>query len=274
VYALDGSQVRIIKASEHGLGLYYRPKEGRDQECDVPLWIKEGWQWILDGAHGLPSREPDWFKLPVMRRVAITTPQVMTALRRLDRDKARPYNFAMSPVIVNLSDSPVTLLDTFEKNAARWPVMPYINIHDGTTHTLNPPTLMALIQTFETVFSQYVKHPEYKSLALDGKPCKADSHGLLRRYPVTASEFHLIGKETERGWEQAEDISTLLPSLRRYERNAGTVNEPLREHLQKMSLKALQRETGLSRHTILRARRGERVHPRSLQRLRITALGF
>ena len=29
------------------------------------------------------------------------------------------------------------------------------------------------------------------------------------------------------------------------------------------------KETGLSRHTILRARRGERVYPRSLHRLRI-----
>ena len=45
---------------------------------------------------------------------------------------------------------------------------------------------------------QYIQHPEYKCLAPDGRPCKADSHGLLKRYPVTASEFHLIGKETER----------------------------------------------------------------------------
>ena len=85
------------------------------------------------------------------------------------------------------------------------------------------------------------------------------------------SEFHLIGKETERGWEQAEDISTLLPSLKRYERNSGIANESLRQHLLTMSLSGLQRETGLSRHTILRARRGERVRPRSLQRLRIAA---
>ena len=80
----------------------------------------------------------------------------------------------------------------------------------------------------ETVFTQYVRHPEYKSLAPDGNPCKADSHGLLRRYPVTASGFHLIGKETERGWEQTEVISTLLPSLKRYGRNIGTMNESLR----------------------------------------------
>jgi hypothetical protein len=271
VYLLDGSQAKIIKASEHGLGLYYRPKEGRDAECDVPVWIKEGWQWILHRALGLPSQEPDWFRLPVMRRVAITTPSVMAALRRLNRDQARPYNFALSPVLVNLADTPITLLGPFEKNSARWRTMPYINIYDGTSHTLQPSTLLALPQTFDMVFAQYVRHPEYKSLAPDGNPCKADTRGLLKRYPVTASEFHLIGKETERGWEQAEDISTLLPSLVRYQQNAGTAKHALRERLQQISLNTLEKETGLSRHIILRARRGERVHPRSLQRLQIAA---
>jgi hypothetical protein len=269
VYSFDGSQVRIIKASEHGLGLYYPPKEGRDPECDAPLWIKEGWQRILDRAHGLPSSKPDWFDLPVMRRIAITTPHVMTALRRLDRDKARPYNFALSPVIIDLAGSPITLLGPFEKNPARWMEMPYINIHDGVAHTLKPPTLLAMPQTFETIFSQYIKHPEYKSLAPSGGPCEADSHGLLGRYPVTANpEFHLIGKETERGWEQAEDISSLLPSLKHYKQNTGTASQLLQEQLQKVSLNTLQKETGLSRNTILRARRGERVHARSLQLLR------
>lgn len=268
VYAFDGSQVRIIKASEHGLGLYYRSKEGRDAECDAPLWIKESWQRILDLAHGLPSCRPDWFDLPVMRRIAITTPHVMTALRKLDRDKARPYNFALSPVIIDLSGAAITLLGPFEKEPARWMEMPYINIHDGTTHTLEPPTLLAMPQTFQTIFSQYIKHPEYKSLAPDGGLCEGDTHGLLGRYPVTANpEFHLIGKETERGWEQAEDISTLLPSLKQYERNAGTTSELLRERLRKMSLSILQKETGLSRNTIVRARRGKRVHARSMRLL-------
>jgi len=141
--------------------------------------------------------------------------------------------------------------------------------HDGITLTLKPPTIPAIAQTFETVFSQYVRHPEYKSVAPEGNPCKANTHGLLRRYPVTASEFHLIGKETERGWEQAEDISTLSASLKRYERNIGTMHESLRERLQKMSPDARQRDTGLSRHTILRAREGKGVHPRSLKLFRI-----
>jgi hypothetical protein len=269
LYTYDDSKVKLIKASEHGLGLYYRPKEGRDSDCEVALWIKEGWQWIVNRALGLPCRESDWFRLPVMRRVAISTPNVMKALRKLDRDKSRPYNFALSPVLLNLSTLPITLLGPFEKDPARWEKMLYINIHDGTTHTLNPPSALVLVQTFGMVFSQYVRHPEYKGLAPDDRPCKGDSHGLLKRYPVTATAFQLIGKETERGWEQAEDISTLLPSLKHYDQNTGTANQFLRERLQRVSLNTLQQETGLSRHTILRTRRAERVHPRSLRLLRM-----
>ena len=269
LYTLEGSGIKLVKASEHGLGLYYRPKEGRDEDCDVPLWIKEGWEWVLNRALGLPAAKPNWFDVPVMRRIAITTPQVMAALRRLDRDQARPYNFAMSPVLTNLSESPITLLGRFEKNSAQWKTMQYVNIHDGTTHTLEPPSLLALPQTFEMVFSQYLHHPEYKSLAPDGAMCKAESRGLLKRYPVMASGFHLIGKETERGWEQAEDISTLLPSLVRYAQVAGTTTQILQQYLQGRSLDTLEKETGLSRHTILRSRRGEAVRLRSFQRLKI-----
>jgi hypothetical protein len=267
LYTYDGSKVKLIKASEHGLGPYYRPKEGRDPDCEAALWIKEGWQWIVDRALGLPCRNPDWFHLPVMRRIAISTPNVMTALRKLDRDKSRPYNFALSPVLVNLSTQPITLLGPFEKDPARWERMPYINIHDGTTHTLNPPSALVLVQTFDTVFSQYLRHPEYKSLPPDDMPCKTDSKGLLKRYPVTATSFHLIGKETERGWEQNDDISTLMPLLMRYGLNSGIADEQLGKRLLRIPLAFLEGETGLSRHTILRARRGQPVHTRSMRLL-------
>jgi hypothetical protein len=135
----EGSRVRLIKASEHGLGLYYRPIEGRDVECGVPLWIKQGWKWVLNRALGRPCVKPEWFDLPVMRRIAISTPNVIAALRRLSRDQARPYNFAMSPVLVNLTGSPITLLGPFEKDASRWPTMRYVNIHDGTEYSLDRP---------------------------------------------------------------------------------------------------------------------------------------
>ena len=269
LYTRDDSGFRLIKVSEHGLGLYYRPKEGRDTECEVPLWTKEGWEWMLNRALGLPCQEPEWFYLPVMRRIAISTPNVMAALRHLRRDQARPYNFALSPVLVNITGSQVTLLAPFEKDSSRWITMPHINIHDGTTHTLENPSLPVLVQTFEMVFHQYHRHPESKSFASDGTPCKADSAGLLQRYPVTATGFHLIGKETERGWEQNDDISTLMPSLVRYGLESGIVDERLRKRLLEIPLAFLEFETGLSRHTIVRARRGQPVHPRSLQLLKM-----
>jgi hypothetical protein len=264
LFTREGEKVRIIKASEHGLGLYYRPKEGRDPECEVPVWIKEGWQWILSQALGFRCKKPDWFHLPVMRRIAISTPNVMAALRTVDRDQARPYNFALSPVLVNLSGLPVTLLGAFEKDPFKWSKMSYVNIHDGGTLTLDPPTLPILVQTFEMVFAQYVQHPESKSLAPDGAPCQSYSQGLLKRRSIKAIGFHLIGKETERGWEQAEDVSILLPSLIHYS-NAGTdAGAVLQSILQRTSLDALQKRTGLSRHTIMRARNGTKIQAKSM----------
>jgi hypothetical protein len=202
-----------------------------------------------------------------MRRIAISTPNVMAALRRLNRDQARPYNFAMSPVLVNLTGSPVTLLGPFEKDSSRWPTMRYVNIHDGTEHSLDRPGALLLVQTFEMVFSQYHLHPEYKSLAPDGAPCRSETAGLLGRYPVTASGFHLIGKETERGWEQSEDVSTLLPSLVHYYKSDMIIGPDLQHKLCRIPIDTLQARTGLSRHTVLRARKGQRVHPRSLDLL-------
>jgi len=129
LYTQEKPGMHLIKVSEHGLGLCYRPKEGRDPECEVATWIKEGWQWMLNEALGFRSHKPKWFGLPVMRRIAISTPNVMAALRRLRRDQARPYNFALSPVLVNLSNVPLTLLAPFEKDSSQWMKLPHVNIH-------------------------------------------------------------------------------------------------------------------------------------------------
>jgi len=222
---------------------------------------------LVRKALGLPFHEPEWFGLPVMRRVAITTPNVMTALRKLNRDQARPYNFALSPVLTNLSNEPLLLLGPFVKALQRWQTMPYVNIYDGKINTLNPPTLLAVPHTFDLMFAQYWKHPEFKSLAPDGTLCKGVTRGLLKRCPITASGIKLIGKETERGWEQDDDVSTLLPSLVRYDKSNLTDKDRLREKLQRTSIDKLQAQTGLSRNTILRARRGQKTRVQSAKLL-------
>jgi hypothetical protein len=139
------------------------------------------------------------------------------------------------------------------------------NLHLSGKYTkLNPPSLLAIAQTFEMVFSQYIRYGESKSLVPDGTVCKADTHGLLKRYLVKASGFHLIGKETERGWNQAEDISTLLPLLVDY---PDTAAEAVRPILKNTSLSNLEKRTSLSRHAILRGRRGQKAYARSLHAL-------
>jgi hypothetical protein len=117
-------------------------------------------------------------------------------------------------------------------------------------------------------FGQYSKHPEHKSLAPDGTPCVSDTAGLLNRYPVIATTFHLLGKETERGWEHSEDITTLMPTLKHYGESHNSADVGLQTHLKQIPLAILQDHTGLSRHTIVRARRGQPIHNKSLRLLK------
>ena len=56
----------------------------------------------------------------------------MKALRKLNYDQARPYNFVLSPVLANLTDEPLLLLGPFVKDSRRWGTMPYVNIYAAT----------------------------------------------------------------------------------------------------------------------------------------------
>ncbi|HTS07861.1 MAG TPA: hypothetical protein VMP68_19970 [Candidatus Eisenbacteria bacterium] len=60
----------------------------------------------------------------------------------------------------------------------------------------------------------------------------------------------------------------ITENLRRAGVDTGIADEQLRKRLLEIPLAFLEFETGLSRHTIVRARRGEPVHGRSLQLLK------
>ena len=53
---------------------------------------------------------------------------------------------------------------------------------------------------------EYQEHPETKSLAPDGTPCEAYTSGLLQRAHVIAGEFRYVGKETDRKWDEGDDL--------------------------------------------------------------------
>ena len=70
----------------------------------------------------------------------------------------------------------------------------------------NPPYNVVFPSQFARLLLQYQQHPEAKSLAPDGTPCGPDTRGLLKRAHVTGGEFRYVGKETDRKWEEGDEI--------------------------------------------------------------------
>lgn len=226
----DGD-IHVVKASAHGLGFLCPPKRG-NADADTPIWVVEAWEWILRDAFRLPNSEPSWFALPAMMRFTITTPEVLRVLqsRQKDlpyRDRAKPSNFILSPVIDPLGGHPAgvdphafTLIAPFTSDPSRWHGLTYTNLYDGASYQLGKPgsrlPFQAEARTYGDIVREYRKHSEAKSLAPDGTACVSRTAGLLRRTPVTASGSNFIGKETNRRWEREDDISLLETNVIEY----------------------------------------------------------
>lgn len=287
----DGG-IKIEKASAHGLGFLYPPKLGYDDRADAPIWAIEGWNWILHGALDLPQKSPSWFNLPAMMRFTITTPEVLKVMQARQaslpyRDRVKPFNFIQSPIIDPLGGHPVgadpshfTLIAPFSSDQSRWPGRSYVNVHDGKLYRLARPgrRLPSEVepQTYGDVVSRYRLHPEAKSLAPDGSSCIIDTCGLLRRTPVTADpHFHLIGKETDRRWEQGEDISMLDSKVVEYRPNETArlvMDSDLQREARRVSIRVLAKSARVSDKTVKAARKGDRLRKSTVEKLR-KALG-
>jgi DNA-binding Xre family transcriptional regulator len=125
-------------------------------------------------------------------------------------------------------------------------------------------------KTYGDVVSQYRWHPEAKSLASDGGSCKSDTSGLLQRTPVTADGFRYIGKETDRHWEQGEDISMLDPTTLEYHPNetAKLVTVPVLQHRAcQVSIRSLAKSAGVSDKTVKAIRKGKRMRRSTIARI-------
>jgi hypothetical protein len=71
--------------------------------------------------------------------------------------------------------------------------------------------------------ASYQNHPEAKSLGPDGKPCEFDTRGLLQRAHIVAGEHIKIVKESERHWNQGEDVSLLECKAIQYKRRGNAI---------------------------------------------------
>ena len=113
--------------------------------------------------------------------------------------------------------------------------------------------MLALAQTFEMVFAQYIRHPESKSLAPDGAVCQAETTGLLKRAHVVAGDIRYVGKETDRKWEKGEDMSVLEFAATEYRRTGKVLaNEEVKSQIKQIGINKCAHESGFDRKNFIR----------------------
>ncbi|HWO38826.1 MAG TPA: hypothetical protein VNO32_59380 [Candidatus Acidoferrum sp.] len=96
---------------------------------------------------------------------------------------------------------------------------------------------------------------EAKSLSPDGTPCTADTRGLLKRAHVSAGELRYIGKETDRKWEEGEEISVLEFAATEYGRKSKVVaNEDVKAKISSIGINKCARDSGFDRKNFIRKR--------------------
>jgi hypothetical protein len=220
LYTKTTNDIEIVEPKAHGLGYFYPPTDSPEGwEHDIPKWIFEAWDWIMRGVLGLERTKPAWFDLPVMMKLTLSTPH--HALKNLAKGSlTRPYNFMMLPQITrfglpkNIDPNKFTLITPFSSERDEWMNSKCVNIHDAESPiyklTDEYDGRRALAKNFFMLLDTYQNHPEAKSLGPDGKPCDFKTRGLLQRAHVIAEWPPVyIGKESDRHWEEGEDLSLL-----------------------------------------------------------------
>lgn len=275
LYTQNGPDISIVKASGHGLGYLYPPKDGSSDD-DTPTWIWEAWDWLLRKELGFTSKEPEWLDYPSLMRMTLTSPNVLRGHRP---EWLAPFNFFFFPIVSELGGYPAEcdrsnfrFIVPFTKDRTKWGNLVGINLHDGQSYAMEmiPRVKQDKVvpESLRIMLRLYLRRPESKSLAPDGSPCAAATEGLLKRTSIVAGEIVPVGKETDRRWEDGEDIEMLDSKVREYRASGGmaVADQVLREKIGKR-IRPLMRATKLSQHTIEAIRDGKPVRRRTLERL-------
>jgi len=130
-----------------------------------------------------------------------------------------------------------------------------INIHDPQSQiyelTDEYDGRRAVPKNFFMLLESYQNHPEAKSLGPDGKPCEFDTCGLLQRANIIANwPLIYIGKESDKHWEEGEDLSLLEFKTVEYKRrgNAVATDEQLAQIATVPKREFMRR--GINQHTL------------------------
>jgi hypothetical protein len=274
----------IRKASEHGLGHLLDPRDA--DEADGRMWIESVWTKLIDEAIGLPSPTLPIEHLPAVSRIAVSSAALLRPFDRYNQGQpgpdasVRPFNFLLSANLAPLGYPPDVdptrfhLIARYERDPSKWLRMRWINRYDhsGRTYTITTGSTgggLVRVRSIGEVIDDYRTHTEAKSLGPDGLPCSRSTIGLLRRRPVSASDFVYIGKEAN---ELDAVEEGLIHELGEVMTEYGPVDDPwLTTYLrliQSVPTGRLAELTGLDRKTVQRTKAGvTRPHPNNELRL-------
>jgi hypothetical protein len=88
---------------------------------------------------------------------------------------------------------------------------------------------------------------------IDGAPCQSETRGLLKRVHTVAGEIRYFGKETDRKWEEGEDISVLDFAANEFGRRGKVVaTEEVKAAIQEIGINKCARESGFDRKNFIR----------------------
>jgi hypothetical protein len=277
LYTKTQNDIQIVEPKAHGLGYFYPPKDSpKGWDHETPQWIFEAWDWIVRGALGLKRTKPAWFDLPVMMKLTLTTPH--HALKNLAKGPlTRPNNFMMIPQICqfgcpqDVDPNKFTLITPFSSQRDDWMNVKCVNIHDSQSPvyelTNEYDGRRALTKNFFMLLDSYQNHPEAKSLGRDGKPCEFDTRGLLQRAHIVANWPPIyIGKESDRHWEEGEDLSLLEFNTIQYRRKGNAIaDEEQLARIAEVPRREFMRR-GVNQHTLEKICRREPVRAIKLEK--------
>jgi hypothetical protein len=224
----DGGMV-VRKASVHGLGLSRSPLRRNpdwDPEKEWPEWVEVVWQRIIAEAEDRdPGPEPDWFGLPAVSQLPVSSPLVLSPFRELNEDKpysaqVKPFGFLLAghvdplaPLPEGLAPGDVIPVAPFTSKPGDLLSLEWRNRRDGsvlkvTTRPRGQPGHVRL-KTHGDLVTDYRLHPETKSGDPRGGLGRRGSVGLLPRLRVVARGVPVhIGKESNHLDEVEDGIIT------------------------------------------------------------------
>jgi hypothetical protein len=207
-----------------------------------------------------------------MRKVRISTPNIMRAMQKRDPKAARAYNFCLSPVLYrmkNLSE-PLALIGEFSKDPQKWMDNEYVDMKSGDKFRFGDTYHGELVRpaTLSDVSNIHWRHPEPKFLGPDGKACSEFTRGILSRRTIHAGTPRFWGKEVERRTEGGEyDLEASQVRPIEYQPGKGPATRMAdAEKIEKAKqhpIKRLARDAHLPRNTLRNYLKGKRVRPSS-----------